>query len=292
MELCDASLEGLVNNRYTHPLLNLENPVEIFRQIVQALKYLSKHKMAYRNINPWNILVSKDVIKLADFSISRVAKSGKDDITNSNSSSAKKRKANWTAPEIILKDQRYDVQVDIFSTGCVFGYVLLKGIHPFGDTENQIERNMLEDKAINVSKIQNENGRDLVARMLEPKSEKRITIDQIEKHPYFWDETMALRFIREVCGLFENTSDDKRKAKAKLETEEIRKRIFGDDWSVRLEQEVVVYLFGSKNYQLKKCKKKETFALLKTIRNKVGPSILRPVFHYLTNFHCSGTTSE
>jgi serine/threonine protein kinase len=51
--------------------------IEIFRQIFQALKYLSKHKMASRKINPWNILVSKDVIKLAEFSISRVAKIGK-----------------------------------------------------------------------------------------------------------------------------------------------------------------------------------------------------------------------
>ena len=272
MELCDASLEDLVNNRYTHPLLNLENPVEIFRQIVQALKYLSKHKMAYRNINPWNILVSKDVIKLADFSISRVAKSGKDDVTNSNSSSTKKRKADWTAPEINIKDQRYDVMVDIFSTGCVFGYVLLKGVHPFGDT-SKIKVNILRDNAVNVKKIQNENGRDLVERMLESNPEDRITIDQIEKHPFFWDETMALSFIREVCGLFENIDDNKRDAKDKLEMKVTRKRIFEDDWSKRLEPEVVVYLFGSGTFQQEEYRKKETFALLKTIRNKVGPSI-------------------
>jgi serine/threonine-protein kinase/endoribonuclease IRE1 len=273
MELCDASLEDLVGGRYKHPSLNLENPVEIFRQIVQALKYLSKHKMAYRNINPWNILVSKDVIKLADFSISRVPKSGKEDITNSNSSSTKKRKANWTAPEINIDVQRYDVRADIFSTGCVFGYVLLKGVHPFGD-EKDIMKNMLKDKAVNVKKILNENARDLVERMLISDPGQRITIDQIEKHPYFWDETMALRFIREVCGLFENVNDDKREAKAKLETKEIRKRIFKDmDWSKGLEQEVVDHLFRSENYKLEDCRKKETFGLLKTIRNKVRPSI-------------------
>ena len=73
-------------------------------------------------------------IKLADFGLSKLLKSDRTDFTNSNMNPEADGTACWTSPELFdHSTNRCDFQVDIFPLGCIFGYTLSGGKHPFGD---------------------------------------------------------------------------------------------------------------------------------------------------------------
>ena len=96
MQLCQGPLEKLVKNRQFYG--NIESDKEVLLQVIQGVKWLSDNKVAYRSLNPFNILVSfakgetQPRIKLGDFFISRMQKSDKNVITNSGNN----RNPNWS----------------------------------------------------------------------------------------------------------------------------------------------------------------------------------------------------
>ena len=45
---------------------------DLFKQIMEALKYLHKNSVCHRDIKPSNILVENNVIKITDFNISKI----------------------------------------------------------------------------------------------------------------------------------------------------------------------------------------------------------------------------
>jgi serine/threonine protein kinase len=125
MQLCQGPLEKLVKDRGVYG--NIESDKEVLLQIIQGVKWLSDNNVAYRSLNPNNILVSFAMgkktprIKLGDFFISRMQRAGKDAITNTGNN----RNPNWSAPEILKKTHMpYTLKADVFALGLVFTYFL------------------------------------------------------------------------------------------------------------------------------------------------------------------------
>jgi serine/threonine protein kinase len=69
----------------------------------------------------------------------------------------------WFAPEVFASEANQDsenkmrgtTKSDVFSEGCVFGYLLLDGQHPFGssiDAENEIQSNILIENFVNLKR--------------------------------------------------------------------------------------------------------------------------------------------
>ena len=160
---------------------NEEDAFNIFIQIVSALYFLHTNNLIHRNIMPENIVINdNNEIKLCDFSYCTEINKPISTIINFN-------KLEYTPPEII-REQPYDQSIDIWTIGVLL-YELLHGYSPFGNSENinsdEIIRNIIINKFIIDEKLNLSNECiDLINKLLEFDSEKRIKIQQILVHPW------------------------------------------------------------------------------------------------------------
>ena len=126
-------------------------------QLTEGLKYIHSKDIIHRDIKPENILFSKTnpvVMKWADFGLSKLTNS-----RGSASVSGARGTRCWVPKEIIpfLRRERgigrCSKQGDIFSTGCVFFFFLTRGVHPFGnkDDEATIHKNIENGNIVNQS---------------------------------------------------------------------------------------------------------------------------------------------
>jgi p38 MAP kinase len=80
------------------------------------MKYVHSAGVVHRDLNPGNILINENCdLKICDFGLARVQEPY---MTGNIPTSY------YRAPEIMLAWQKYDEQVDIWSTGCIFAEML------------------------------------------------------------------------------------------------------------------------------------------------------------------------
>lgn len=174
MELCPGSLEHLINGSYRGPPLGTK--FEIARQMAGGLEYLHARNITHGELKPQNILISqsnggKPVVKLCDFGIAKEAGRRLCETIDSMS---------WKAPEF------YDGEIpkptkagDIFSMGCVIGYLWTGGRHPFGEDSarlGNIQRNELHWRgSANIP----EGIRCLIKRMIDQDPNNRPKINEV-----------------------------------------------------------------------------------------------------------------
>lgn len=140
-------------------LKNELDQIKVLLQLTEALEFIhSEKKLIHRDIKPANILVSSNhgssvIMKWADFGHSK-------QINDSGcaSMSGTRGTQNWLAPEIIpffYKEESAacsSIKSDIFSAGCAFFFFLTKGVHPYGDeneNSDNLKNNMLGGVMIN-----------------------------------------------------------------------------------------------------------------------------------------------
>jgi serine/threonine protein kinase len=110
--------------------------------------------------------------------------------------------------EIEQTDQHNSYKAaDIFSLGCVFHFVLVPGMHPFGNSHERLQ-NILNNQS-NLSSLRqvspplgspvgsNVLAYDLIQRMIRFTPSARPNITQILSHPYFWSFTTRLDFLND-----------------------------------------------------------------------------------------------
>ena len=157
LELCAGTLQDVCDNKYKG--LPLPPDEIVLYQIAYGLNYIHSMKLVHRDIKPANILISSTnpvVIKISDFGLSKPTS----DRGTFAFSSGIKGSWGWIAPEVLAmadssdeegNAQRGSVKSDVFSTGCVFFYFLMKGIHPF----NFNLKNILDFNAVNLASEKN-----------------------------------------------------------------------------------------------------------------------------------------
>uniref|UniRef100_A0A0E0K409 Protein kinase domain-containing protein n=1 Tax=Oryza punctata TaxID=4537 RepID=A0A0E0K409_ORYPU len=90
-------------------------------QIFQALAYMHQRGYFHRDLKPENLLVSKDVIKLADFGLAREV--------SSVPPYTEYVSTRWyRAPEVLLQSSVYDSAVDMWAMGAIMAELLT--LHP------------------------------------------------------------------------------------------------------------------------------------------------------------------
>lgn len=99
----------------------------------------------------------------------------------------------------IIFDPLQTCAVDLFSLGCLFYYVLSKGLHPFGDNLRR-QANILGGD-YNLEDIQGEERQIilqklLIGAMISSKPLERPSCTAILKHPMFWDNSKILAFFQ------------------------------------------------------------------------------------------------
>ncbi|KAG6871776.1 MAPK protein hog1 [Termitomyces sp. Mi166 len=99
-------------------------------QILRGLKYVHSAGVVHRDLKPSNILVNENCdLRICDFGLARIQDPQMTGYVSTRY---------YRAPEIMLTWQKYDVAVDIWSTGCIFAEMLEgKPLFPGKDHVNQ-----------------------------------------------------------------------------------------------------------------------------------------------------------
>ena len=154
-----------------------------YQQIISGIEYLHKVKYIHRDIKPENILIKPDTKKLiiVDFGLSNKFNNPKKNLFKSACGSP-----SYAAPEMLNGEKYRGPPVDIWSSGVVL-YAMLCGYLPFEDENNNNDE--LYDKIckgkFDIPNHVSEKAKDLINKILVTDPDKRLTISQIKKHPWF-----------------------------------------------------------------------------------------------------------
>ncbi|KAH3951897.1 non-specific serine/threonine protein kinase [Parastagonospora nodorum] len=147
-------------------------------QMAAALKYLHKKHVMHRDIKPENILVGvHGEIKISDFGWSVHAPNNRRNTMCGT--------LDYLPPEMLRgggKDNFYSEKVDLWSLG-VLTYEFLVGEAPFEDTQVMTQRKIARGEYTVPSFISSE-AKDLIKRLLVLDPEKRIALEEVERHPW------------------------------------------------------------------------------------------------------------
>ncbi|KAG9302286.1 hypothetical protein G9A89_008777 [Geosiphon pyriformis] len=161
--------------------------------------------------------------------------------------------------------RRVTKAIDIFSTGCLFYYVLSNGDHPFGDRysrEVNILKGVYELNKLNDMGEEGVEARNLIERMIERDPKKRPRASTVMIHPYFWSPSKRLAFLQDASDRFEvEERDPPSPLLQRLERDAIN--IIGPDWYRRIDRILVENLGKYRKYDGSRVRD-----LLRALRNK------------------------
>lgn len=277
------------------------DPVSILRQTMNGIQHLHSLKIVHRDIKPQNILLAPSKhgtdlrVLLSDFGLCKKLDGEQTSFHYTAISPA--GTVGWRAPELLKgciaveefaksqnsqSDHKSDTSVysqqetkatraiDIFSTGCLFYYVLTGGDHPYGDRFAR-ESNILKgeydlDKLTSMGE-DGVDAMDLIESMLDPVPGERPTASKVLSHPFFWNPTQRLAFLQDVSDRLEV---EKREPPSPLlmRLEKDADKIIGHDWYRRIDRVVAQDLRKFRKYDGKRVRD-----LLRALRNKVGDII-------------------
>ncbi|KAL4925881.1 aurora family serine/threonine-protein kinase [Aspergillus undulatus] len=147
-------------------------------QMASALKYLHKKHVMHRDIKPENILVGiHGEIKISDFGWSVHAPNNRRQTMCGT--------LDYLPPEMLNSNPQgnfYNEKVDLWSLG-VLTYEFLVGEAPFEDTPVMTTKR-IQRGDMQVPSFVSPEARDLIKRLLVLDPEKRISLDEIQKHPW------------------------------------------------------------------------------------------------------------
>lgn len=187
----------------------------IIYQILRGLKYQHSANVLHRDLKPRNILISsKCEVKICDYGLARLLAYNEGQKTDNMTDYVATR---WyRAPELLLANEGYDAKIDIWSVGCILAEMYLRKPFLMGtDWKNQLyliidllgtandkDLDFIEnekakvflhnypyreegkfDEIFNEVKADN-NGLDLLKKMLIFDPRKRISVQEALQHPY------------------------------------------------------------------------------------------------------------
>jgi serine/threonine protein kinase len=182
MELCKGGeLFDYINKSKR---LSEKEARRIFKQLISAVEYLARTRVAHRDIKPENILLDDNKnIKLVDFGLSNTWNKGERLKTACGSP--------WyAAPEMIAGKQYKGTSTDLWSAGIVL-YFMLVGYLPFEDSNTS----SLYKKILNANETIEElipdflslECKNFLIKLLNTSPRSRFRLKEIKNHEWYRD---------------------------------------------------------------------------------------------------------
>uniref|UniRef100_A0A670K080 BR serine/threonine kinase 1 n=1 Tax=Podarcis muralis TaxID=64176 RepID=A0A670K080_PODMU len=206
---------------------------KFFRQIVSALDFCHSYSICHRDLKPENLLLDeKNNIRIADFGMASLQVG--DSLLETSCGSP-----HYACPEVI-KGEKYDGRrADMWSCGVIL-FALLVGALPFDDDNLRQLLEKVKRGIFHMPHFIPPDCQNLLRGMIEVEPEKRLSLEQIQKHPWFLGgknepepeqpipRKVAIRRIQSVSELDPDVLEsmhslgcfrDKNKLKQELQTE-------------------------------------------------------------------------
>uniref|UniRef100_A0A182XDA3 Dual specificity protein phosphatase 15 n=1 Tax=Anopheles quadriannulatus TaxID=34691 RepID=A0A182XDA3_ANOQN len=150
---------------------------KFFRQIISALDFCHSHSICHRDLKPENLLLDdKNNIKIADFGMASLQPAGSMLETSCGS-------PHYACPEVI-RGEKYDGRrADVWSCGVIL-YALLVGALPFDDDNLRQLLEKVKRGVFHIPHFVPPDCQSLLKGMIEVNPEKRLTLAEINKHPW------------------------------------------------------------------------------------------------------------
>jgi len=152
-----------------------------FRQIIFGLHYCHSFNICHRDLKPENLLLdgTRKVVKVADFGMAALQPSEKMLETSCGS-------PHYASPEIVSGKSYKGTASDIWSCGIIL-FALLCGRLPFDDPNIQTLLGKVRLGKFDMPEYLEPLAKDLIWRMLVVDPERRLTMREIMRHPWFTD---------------------------------------------------------------------------------------------------------
>lgn len=291
LELCNANLTDFVEKKID---LDLDARI-ILQQAMNGLKHLHTLNIVHRDIKPQNVLLafstnvgtasqiglhnvgdhaqemvepSRIRVLISDFGLCKKVNPGRVSVTRHTGLIGTE---GWIAPELIVAQRKGETAkvnkaMDIFSSGCVFYYVLSGGRHPFGDDFSR-QANIVYNKTyFEILEKESEYDQEcmlalhLIRQMLAAEPSDRPLSHCVLSHPYFWSLPRRLAFLQDLSDRIEKEEHTSPVVRA---LERYRRYVVRNDWLRHIGHELQKDLQSRRSYR-----KDSVRDLLRAIRNK------------------------
>ncbi|XP_052125564.1 serine/threonine-protein kinase GA29083 isoform X2 [Frankliniella occidentalis] len=168
----------------------------MIRNLASALCYLHSLSIVHRDIKPENLLVEVDghgvhTLKVGDFGLAQKVTEPLFSVCGTPT---------YVAPEI-LAETGYGLKIDVWAAGVIL-YILLCGFPPFVSTTNDQEELFTRILAARFAFTSpywddiSDSAKDLVAHMLQPVPELRLSAEDVLDHP--WLALVELKCLESI----------------------------------------------------------------------------------------------
>ena len=178
MEYCEGGdlFTYIIKNKY----LIEEEAAFFYYQLICGLEYIHSLGIVHRDLKPENLLLTKDnILKIIDFGLSNYFKKNDKNLLSTPCGSPQ-----YAPPEMVSGEKYDGFKTDIWSTGIIL-YVMLCGNFPFEDKNISILFKKIKKCKIFYPKFLSKISLDLLKKILVKNVDKRITIHEIKKHPFY-----------------------------------------------------------------------------------------------------------
>jgi len=178
MEFCEGGelFNYIVRNRR----LSSNESAFFYYQLINGLEYIHSLGIVHRDLKPENLLLTKEhILKIIDFGLSNYFKKDQKRLLVTPCGSPC-----YASPEMVAGKKYNGFKIDIWSTGIIL-YAMLCGYLPFEDKDNDILFEKILECKLDFPKYISKSGRDLIEKILVKDPNKRISIKEIKKHPFY-----------------------------------------------------------------------------------------------------------
>ena len=178
MEYCQGGelFNYIVKNRR----LSDDEAAFFYFQLINGLEYLHSLGIVHRDLKPENLLLTNEhLLKIIDFGLSNYFHEGQKNLLSTPCGSPC-----YASPEMVAGKKYNGFKIDIWSSGIIL-YAMLCGYLPFEDKDNEVLFEKILECKLVFPKYISKNAKDLMKKILVTDPDKRITIPEIKKHPFY-----------------------------------------------------------------------------------------------------------